>query len=154
MEITELMQALHYDPSSGVFRWKSGPKPGVNAGAVAGSITTHGYMRISVKRRAFRANRLALAFTTGEWPKGHVDHINGDRTDNRLSNLRDVSASVNALNRKGPQSNNKVGALGVTKVGDRFRLRVQVNGARRLVGSFPTAEEAAAARANVVAEAA
>jgi hypothetical protein len=146
MTIDDLKKLVSYDPQTGVFLWSVSPKPGVSAGDIAGSVSSHGYLRICVKRRFYRANRLAFALQTGRWPEQQVDHINHDKADNRWCNLRDVSQSDNQLNRSGAQRNNRHGALGATPVRGRLRASIQINGRRRVLGYFTSPGEVAEAR--------
>lgn len=82
---------------------------------------------------------------TGEWPKHHVDHANGDRDDNRWVNLREATWSENKWNSKTPR-NNTTGVKGVSRLKGRFRARVMVHGDYKFLGYFDTIEEAANAR--------
>lgn len=82
---------------------------------------------------------------TGEFPTMVIDHIDGDRQNNRWSNLRHVSQSVNLQNKHGPQSNNKLGVQGVTKMGKKYIARIKTGGKQKHLGSFSTPEEAGAA---------
>lgn len=96
-------EMLDYDPATGVFTWKVAPprKPsfvGKEAGAVA-----HGYRRIKIGQEAVFAHRLAWAWVNGGEPPAVIDHINRDKLDNRVDNLRDGGESVNQVNR--PVSN-------------------------------------------------
>ena len=73
----------------------------------------HGYQTGAVLlARHMKAHRAIWAITQGKWPEGHVDHMNGDRTDNRIENLRDVSQLENQQNLK-KNSRNKSGQVGV-----------------------------------------
>ena len=98
------------------------------------------------------AHRVAFALYHGHWPKEQIDHINGDRSDNRIANLRDVSHKINHRNRKRP-INNSSGHMGVNlhkRIG-RWQAYVNVDGKRRHLGYFDTAELAAAARSRALA---
>lgn len=77
---------------------------------------------------------------TGSWPKDQIDHINGDRTDNRFSNLRDVTNEINNQNKKRAQSNNRLGLLGVCHHQGGFRARIAVNGKSKCLGVYLTPE--------------
>lgn len=103
--------ALSYDAETGVFRWlkKTG---NVRAGTVAGTIGRCGYVIISIKKRTYKAHRLAWLYTHGHWPVGQIDHKNRVRTDNRLCNLRDCSGTENQHN-TGLRSDNTSGFRGV-----------------------------------------
>jgi hypothetical protein len=79
---------------------------------------------------------------TGEWPAGEVDHIDGDRTNNKWSNLRDVPRLENAQNKRRANANNRTGLLGVSPDKKRFRAVITANGKRKTVGAFSSAEEA------------
>jgi hypothetical protein len=81
----------------------------------------------------------------GELPRGQIDHINGIRDDDRIENLRDVSAAWNQQNRRLPQNNSFTGFLGVTKNKNRFVARLRIDGKQVVVGSFVSPEEARAA---------
>lgn len=100
----ELRQLVEYDPETGFLTWK--PRDGNArfnsklAGKPALAQPSKGYRTGRIKGKNYKAHRAAWAVTHGEWPQGQIDHINGDRSDNRLSNLRAVSQSENGKNQK------------------------------------------------------
>lgn len=81
----------------------------------------------------------------GYWPELQIDHINGDVTDNRISNLREVSASVNGQNCK-RRHDNTTGVTGVSRTKNSFRAEICVAGKRHRLGQFRSIEQAIAAR--------
>lgn len=90
---------LSYCPETGEFRWRvsSGSK---KAGDLAGGITLNGYWRIKAGRKHFYAHRLAWELYYGAAPTMEIDHINGNRSDNRIANLRLAEKSENQMNRR------------------------------------------------------
>ncbi len=143
-----LIEVLSYDPATGEFRWVKSPRPGW-AGRIAGHVNPHhdGYREITLSGRVFRASRLAWLHETKEWPKGIIDHINGNRADDRWENLRDISAAENAMNRS-LNENNKSGVSGVYWDADheRYIAHLTIGGERKHLGSFKTIGEAEIAR--------
>lgn len=151
----ELQQVLLYDPLSGEFLWRSRDRSTFaslrawaawNArfsGRLAGGKDPNGYMRITVLSRVHWAHQLAWLYVTGSHPEGAIDHINGDKADNRFANLRLADIFVNNQNERRARSNNKSsGLLGVSRVGDKFRASIMANGVRHSLGQFSTADEA------------
>lgn len=114
-----------------------------SSGSVAGTIDRHGYRMIAVHGRLYAAHRLAWMLATGNWPKLHIDHINGCKTDNCLSNLRDVTSGRNKVN--ATKSNNKTGYRNVSAHGKKWRSRINVGGQELRLGTFDTPEQAHAA---------
>ena len=93
----------HFDyHSDGQLTWKEG-RPGVRKGSVAGCLS-NGYIAIGVNRKVYYAHRIIFEMVHGYVPS-EIDHINGDRTDNRIENLRECSSSQNQMNRKTPTHN-------------------------------------------------
>jgi len=89
---------------------------------------------------------MAWLYMTGSWPAAEIDHRNGNKSDNRWENLRDVQPVVNQQNKRRAQSNSKTGFLGVMVSGDgRFCARIRVNGRNKHLGSFRSPELAHAA---------
>jgi hypothetical protein len=83
---------------------------------------------------------------TGQWPAGYIDHINGNRADNRFANLRDVLPTANTHNqRKAQRSNQSTGVLGTFKNGSGFAARIAHNNTKIYLGTFRTLGEASAA---------
>jgi len=98
------------------------------------------HRQISILGKLYCAHRLAWLYVHGKWPDRHIDHINGKPDDNRISNLRDVSVSVNMQNRTRAQSNNKSGLLGVSKVQNGWTATIGKNKKRIHLGTFPSPE--------------
>lgn len=140
----DVMRLLSYCPESGVFRWTS-HYGGHAPGDVAGWDHSSGYLVVSVFSVKAYAHRLAFAFQTGAFPKGVVDHINGDRKDNRIANLRDVSQRVNTENRVSPTNPNSAsGLLGVhwnSKKG-KWSAQIKSFGRKKHLGFFDDKQEA------------
>jgi hypothetical protein len=111
MKTPDIAQHIHYEKRTGQFTWLTG----THKGRKAGTLTTLGYIRIVLQGRMYQAHRLAWALVEGTLPSTDVDHINGNRADNRWENLRVVSRRENALNRTRPNKNNLSGFLGVSK---------------------------------------
>ncbi|MEY4838685.1 MAG: hypothetical protein RLZZ475_2544 [Pseudomonadota bacterium] len=146
------MSLVEYEPETGVFRWKvrrNSHGGCVNPGDIAGTFHRDGYVVINFSARLWRAQRLAHLFMTGDVPaKGlEIDHINGDRADNRWCNLRVVTKAQNMWNSKRP-STNVSGVKGVSWVAERgqWLARITVHGRKIHLGQFNSKEEAIAAR--------
>lgn len=92
-------ELLHYDPETGIFRWKVALTNSVGVGLVAGTLGSRGYWHIRIGGTTYASHRLAWFYVHGEWPTQVIDHIDRDRSNNRIANLRDVSLSDNNRNR-------------------------------------------------------
>jgi len=134
---------LSYDAESGLLRWKiDGGSP--RAGHVAGWPERSSYIRVMLSQKSYMAHRLAWYITHGKWPKNQLDHINGVRGDNRISNLREANHSENQQNKHVPPSSNSSGILGVSylKKDRRWRADIKVDGKSTALGTFGTAQQA------------
>ncbi len=139
-----LREVVTYDPETGIFRWTSAASSTkVRAGDVAGYVcSTLGYVMMGVDGASYRAHRLAWLSFYGAWPVGQIDHINGNKIDNRMANLRDVPASINRQNQHNPMRGNSIGILGVRRSGMKFETSICVEGKGVWLGTFESAEEA------------
>jgi hypothetical protein len=88
---------LEYDPATGELHWRVARNGRMRVGQLAGS-WSNGYIAVNVDGRKVYAHRIVWLLCKGEWPKQYIDHINGDRADNRIENLRDVSQVINGRN--------------------------------------------------------
>ncbi len=111
------------------------------------ALNQNGYQHGTIFGKFYSAHRVAWALHFGEWPENGIDHINGDRTDNRISNLRDVPDRVNAKNQK-QNCRNTSGVTGVHlhKKTGRWVASIKGEGKVRNLGYYRTIEEAAAVR--------
>ncbi|WP_062489353.1 HNH endonuclease signature motif containing protein [Labrenzia sp. CP4] len=134
---TRLIELFNYDPETGVLTWKVS-RGGQRAGDMAGT-PIDGYVQIFVDGIAYRAHRLIFKLVYGREPIGHIDHENGNRSDNRLvkndsekSNLREVLPWQNSLNRIAPTDSN-TGHRGVSWIASAQRYLASIGIADRNV---------------------
>ena len=142
----QLKDALHYDALTGVFTWLKPTSNRVKAGARADNVGNMGYVRVGIKSKRYLAHRLAWFYTHGVWPENEIDHINRNRQDNRLANLRCATSKENKRN-TGVRSNNSSGITGVSwdKRRSLWRAQTRINNEKVYLGIFKTKEEAATA---------
>lgn len=139
----ELRYRLDYNPETGVFIWKNPPPMRrEKIGKEAGVVLENGYRQITVNRKGYQSARLAWLYFHGEWPTEDIDHINGNKTDNRISNLRQATRSQNNAN-KPKQKNNTSGYKGVCRGKSGWEARIRVNKKPIFLGVFSMKEEAA-----------
>ena len=141
---TTLTTLLHYDPDTGEFtqklKWwnrQPGDKPG--------GVSPQGYWYLCVGGKQYPAHRLAWFYVHKDWPKGDIDHINRNRLDNRIANLRDTSTSGNLHNSPHRNPSSGVKGVHVNKDGT-WDAVIMVNGKTHRLFSYPTIDDAAAAR--------
>ena len=136
-------ELFNYDPLTGVLTWKHS-RGGQVSGSPAGCITEDGYRRVTTGRRSYLVHRLIWMLVYGAWPTNTIDHINGDKLDNRITNLRDVTRKTNKENMRKPRKDNTVGVLGVHwhKYMKKFQASIRTNGERIHLGTYNTSEEA------------
>lgn len=141
----EIAEVLSYSAETGVFTWSSNRRGGARVGDIAGTVKRGGYVQINVLGRLCYAHRLAWLFATGAWPTGYIDHIDGNPSNNRIDNLRDVSAEENQQNqRRAHASNKSSGMLGVSmcKQTGRWSAKISVANKTKNLGRFDTADAA------------
>jgi hypothetical protein len=143
-----LRELLRYDPETGLFS-RLIPAGGRNgkkfpAGMVVGSVGSLGYLEVGIDGGNYLLHRLAVLRMTGKWPTDQVDHMNGCRSDNRWSNLREVDNTTNIENRWKPNKNNKSGILGIHLEGRSGKWIAQITVQRKtiVIGRFSDAKSA------------
>lgn len=138
-------ELLAYDDTTGIFRWRE-TRGGIRAGAIAGRVNVNGYVEIGIDGRLVGAHRAAWMHANGAIPAGHVvDHINGNKRDNRLGNLRVVTVAQNGRNRHRPAGANAVVGVTWDKARGKWRADIKVGGKCVTLGRFDRHEEAHAA---------
>jgi hypothetical protein len=132
-------ELLAYDPLTGTFCWKVS-HPGYCAGRPAGYLAK-GYLRITIGGRGIRAHRLAWLIVHGKFPDGLLDHIDGNTLNNSIANLREVNARQSAQNIK----RQGYAYLRTRRHPNKYLSSIVVDGERKHLGYYATAEEARAA---------
>ena len=155
-KLKQTAKAVSYTPETGFMVWREKPLDIKNAarwnanyaGAKCGTINPNGYQYIVIRfpcqpTFSILAHRLAWFITHGKLPDQEIDHINQDKLDNRLANLRDVSHKVNLKNRT-RLSNNTSGFTGVVwcKKSKKWRARVKIDGKLQHIGLYSSITEA------------
>ena len=168
---TILRKLLRYDPETGKLYWRERASDLFNGGKYSAEhscaiwnsrfankeaftgVIKAGYKVGSIFIHKFRAHRVIWALVHGEWPKGQIDHKNGSRDDNRISNLRVVTHSENAKNQK-RSSRNTSGVTGVfwDERRGKWRAVIMGNGKNKYLGRFTDFDEAVAVRKAAEAE--
>ena len=141
----EANSMFRYEPGSGLVIWKVGKFAGHRAGSLH---KPEGYRQIKAGKKYVYEHRVIMLLVHGSLPKGiQVDHINHDRTDNRLENLRLVTHTENGRNTK-MHSTNTTGVIGTTyiKRANQYVAQIHIKGVNHYLGCFKTLEEASAAR--------
>lgn len=141
----DLKEIFDYDPDTGLFTRLTG-RVGGKKGAVAGSINKKGYVCIYVMGKVVKAHRLAWIYCYGYSPDEQIDHINRDKSDNRISNLRLVNNGQNQTNCV-TQRNNSSGYKGVSfhKTWKKWQAYIYHEGKRMHLGTFTNPEQASTA---------
>lgn len=135
--IEKIVDLLEYKADKGVFLWKISPSHRVRAGMVAGHSHGNGYTHLKIFGRQIAAHRVAWAVVYGKWPEKQIDHIDGDKSNNRIENLRDIGAKENTQNqRRCKASNLSCGLLGVSKNRGKWQAQIKVAGRRKHLGTF------------------
>ena len=132
-----LRQLVIYDPLTGAFMR-------LRDGSDIGHKTARGYCALRIDGRTYLAHRLAWLYANGVWPSFGLDHIDGCKTNNRLSNLREADQVANLQNQRRPHADNSTGILGVSwdAKNKRFRASIRYNGRTRNLGRYETSEQA------------
>jgi len=142
-----LQEALRYDPTTGDFWWREQAR-GRRLGQRAGRISA-GYVQIHLDKGRYQAHWLVWFYHNGTWPTEEIDHINGNKLDNRIENLRLATRSENRQNHK-TMRNNTSGFMGVrwSKKDKKWVASINVNRKSYYLGGFDTPEEASVAYLN------
>lgn len=138
-----LRASLKYDPETGEFYRVRGTRG--HAAGKAGSIGSNGYIVVGLKGRPRLAHRLAWLYMKEEWPEMQIDHINGDKTDNRWENLRQVDSFQNHKNKKRLKSNTS-GVSGVCLKRRKWEANIRPDNKYIHLGVFEDWFEAVCAR--------
>lgn len=144
----DISEYLSYHPESGEFTWLITTGSRGKVGTVAGNVDAQGYVVIEFRGRRYKAHRLAWWFRFGAWPREFIDHVDGDKSNNSLSNLREATRSQNMMNRPAYGVGRLKGAS-YCKITKKYVARIRCDGKRYSLGYFPTAEEAHAAYMDV-----
>lgn len=141
-----LKELLHYDPLTGIWRWRVHRQPNIIPGKIAG-FRQKSYIKITVNGRGYYAHILAWFYMTEQWPDDEIDHKNTVKNDNRRINLREATRAGNCQN-SSLRYDNASGYKGVSFYRPTGKWVAQIGGRSplpRRIGYFETKEEASEA---------
>ena len=152
--LDELNDLLDYNPETGLFTWKKSRRgPRASTSSIAGCLHSTGYVYIAIKSKIYLAHRLAYKMYHGSDPVDMIDHIDMDRANNCIANLRDATYTQNGINSKS-KKNSFSGVKGVqpnrysaisTSTASPWKAQIRVNKKSIHLGCYKTKEEAALA---------
>jgi hypothetical protein len=140
-KLSDIKKVLMYEEHSGKFYWVVDTYKLTPCKKEAGTISGYGYIVISFNNKLYLAHRLAWYYINGEPPKKSIDHIDGVRTNNRISNLREVTPRENSGNQKKHRKGGLVGSTYVSKF-NKWYSQIVVNKKNIYLGSYDTELEA------------
>lgn len=141
-----LRNTLEYDPDTGLFKWKYIRSNRCFKGWFQGHKTSEGYRVVNIRGVIYRLHRVAWLFHHGSWPINEIDHEDGNRSNNKITNLRDATRQEQSVNKK-LHKDNKTGVPGVRLLPTgRYDVRININRTRKCLGTFDTLAEAKAVR--------
>ncbi|MCS4333686.1 HNH endonuclease [Klebsiella variicola] len=142
----ELKRRIHYDPETGVLTRRISFRRSHPVGSIVGAHDKDGYLKATVLGVTYQCHRLAWFYVHGKWPIGVIDHIDLNKSNNRIKNLRDTSKSGNEHNR-GVRKDNKSGYKGVfwSSRERKWKAAIKANGKKIHLGTFPQKIDAVAA---------
>lgn len=144
MEITQARLRELFKYSDGNLVWKKKTSNRISIGDIAGSRRNDGYTEVRVDGNLYLLHRLVYLYFHGKLPQ-EIDHIDRDRSNSKIENLREATSSQNKCNR-GMQSNNSSGRKGVYRHTDgRWRAEIALGGQKCRLGVFDEIEDAYAA---------
>lgn len=138
--IFTMKEHLNYDPETGLFTWIKITSKRVKIGDTAGRVSNAGHLGISFMGTRYQAHRLAWGFVYGSVPQDlEIDHIDENKLNNKIGNLRLATRQENSANR-GRQRNNKSGIKGVSfnKNSGKWEAYITLNRKRHYLGLFNT----------------
>lgn len=138
-----LTNVLEYDENTGIFTWRENRGYKAKIGTQAGSLEQTGYISIRLGRVSYLAHRLAWFYVYKCWPTNYIDHIDRNKVNNAISNLRDIEQVWNSRNRD-INKNNTSGYTGVyfSSKDNTWKAEIIINTIKTRLGSFSTPEEA------------
>lgn len=142
-KLSLVREYVSYNPSTGKLVWVKSPNPSAPVLSHAGYVGGDGYIRFKLKHFTMKGHIVAWALHYGVWPNHWIDHEDGNRSNNVISNLRPATRSQNLFNQK-PRS--CTGYKGVYLCNGKFRASIPINGKNKHLGYFDTAELGNAAR--------
>ena len=144
-EITQDLLREHFEYRDGHLWWVKPTARGVEVGQQFGSCYNTGYQVGMLKGKRYLEHRLIWLYHYGVWPKGHIDHTNGARDDNRIENLREATRQQNMFNRKSFGKTSEYKGVCWSKAGNKWRAQYTHKGKVHYLGLYETEEEAAEA---------
>lgn len=145
------LASLAYDPDTGLIHWLPSDAKGDRwnkrfAGKEAFTSISHGYRQSCIGGKKYYGHRVAWFLHYGEWPKRglQIDHINGNRSDNRISNLRLATSGQNGANRKEGRGVSRHLGVSPHQCG-KWVAEIQKDGVRKYLGLFESEDDAARA---------
>jgi hypothetical protein len=146
MNEIDFNEIFTYDPETGLLHWKAPKTNRVKAGDVAGQPKASGYRYVGVGKKRYLAHRVVWEMHNGPIPPNtDIDHLNGDKSDNRLSNLRVATRSQNMTNVARPYGGRPGRFRGVSATKYGFAASIRNGGPSKHLGHYKTALEAARA---------
>ena len=153
MNREEISELLSYNPDTGDLTWNV-RRGSARAGKVVNTLNSDGYIIIGINYKRYQAHRIAWLLHYGEWPEKDIDHINLNKADNRINNLRLCDDSENQCNvtKKSGNYTSTLKGVDLHKKSGLWRARIRLRGRRVELGYFKTQEAAHAAYCAAVAE--
>ena len=155
-----LLECFDYAPDTGILTWKERPQHHFKsvgrmlsihklwAGKPVGQVGTKGHIHVELDTCRYTAHRIIWKMWYGTDPAVYVDHINGDKTDNRIANLREATNSQNQANQRSRAKVSNICVVGVNyhKRDKSYRAYMTVNGKSKHLGNYRNLQDAIKAR--------